>query len=107
MNIATEELWFAEWEFGGSPWDTPEVHLTQSPSTYVKNFKIPSLVLHGALDFRVPDTQGIAMFTALQRRGVPSRFVYFPDEGHWISKPGNRAVWWKEVLGWLDQYLKN
>lgn len=106
MNISTEELWFSEWEFGGSPWDTPDLHLQQSPSSYVKNFKTPTLVIHGALDFRVPDTQGIAMFHALQRRGVPSRLVYFPDEGHWITRPGNRALWWNEVLGWINQYLK-
>ena len=107
MNVTTEELWFSEWEFGGSPWDTPERHLQQSPSTYAKNFKTPTLVIHGALDFRVPEGQGLAMFTALQRRGIPSRYLYFPDEGHWILKPANRAVWWKEVLGWLEKSLKS
>jgi dipeptidyl aminopeptidase/acylaminoacyl peptidase len=64
-------------------------------------------VIHGALDFRVPDTQGIGMFTALQRLGVASRLVYFPDEGHWIAKPGNRALWWTEVHAWLAKYLKS
>ena len=107
MNVTTEELWFSEWEFGGSPWDTPERHLSQSPSTFAKSFKTPTLVLHGALDFRVPEGQGLAMFTALQRQGVPSRFVYFPDEGHWILKPANRAVWWREVMGWLEKSLKS
>ena len=67
------------------------------------NFKTPTLVIHGALDFRVPDAQGLGMFTALQRRGVPSRYVFFPDEGHWITKPANRVVWWREVHAWLDQ----
>jgi dipeptidyl aminopeptidase/acylaminoacyl peptidase len=101
----TEELWFPEWEFGGPPWERPEHYRENSPSTYAKNFKTPTLVIHGALDFRVADGQGLGMFTALQRRGVPSRFVFFPDEGHWILKPANRAVWWGEVLGWLKRYL--
>jgi dipeptidyl aminopeptidase/acylaminoacyl peptidase len=103
---ATEELWFPEWEFGGTPWDKPEVYRAQSPSTYVADFHTPMLVLHGALDFRVPDGQGIGLFSALQRRGVPSRFVYFPDEGHWITKPANRVVWWNEIHDWLAKYLK-
>ena len=75
----------------------------RAPSS--QNFKTPTLVIHGALDFRVPDAQGLGMFTALQRRGVPSRYVFFPDEGHWISKPANRVVWWREILGWLAKYL--
>jgi len=102
----TEELWFPEWEFGGTPWDVPEHYRERSPSGFVKNFKTPTLVIHGALDFRVPEAQGLGMFTALQRRGVPSRYVYFPDEGHWITKPANRVAWWREVHGWLDKYLK-
>ena len=102
----TEELWFPEWEFGGTPWDRPEIYRAQSPSGFVKNFKTPTLVIHGALDFRVPDAQGLGMFTSLQRRGVPSRYLYFPDEGHWITKPGNREVWWSEIHGWLGKYLK-
>jgi dipeptidyl aminopeptidase/acylaminoacyl peptidase len=103
----TEELWFPEWEFGGTPWDKPEIYRVQSPSTYIKNFATPTLVTHGALDFRVPDAQGIGMFTALQRRGVPSRLVFFPDEGHWILKPANRIVWWREMHEWLAKYLKS
>jgi dipeptidyl aminopeptidase/acylaminoacyl peptidase len=102
----TEELWFPEWEFGGTPWDNPSIYREQSPSAYVQNFRTPTLVIHGALDFRVPDAQGLGMFTALQRRGVPSRFVFFPDEGHWILKPPNRVVWWREVHDWLAKYLK-
>ncbi|GIW88362.1 MAG: peptidase S9 [Isosphaeraceae bacterium] len=104
MNATTEELWFPIWEFGGMPWDTPELHLAQSPSTYARNFKTPTLVIHGALDFRVPDMQGLAMFTALQQRGVPSRYVWFPDEGHWILKPANRVVWWNEVHNWMKRH---
>jgi dipeptidyl aminopeptidase/acylaminoacyl peptidase len=103
----TEELWFPEWEFGGPPWEKPEHYRERSPSAFVANFKTPTLVIHGALDFRVPDAQGLGMFTSLQRRGVPSRYVWFPDEGHWILQAQNRVVWWNEVLGWLDKYLKH
>ncbi len=102
----TEELWFPEFEFGGTPWDNPKNYREQSPSLHVKAFKTPTLVIHGALDFRVPDAQGIGMFTALQRQGVPSRLVWFPDEGHWILKPANRIVWWREMHDWLAKYLK-
>jgi dipeptidyl aminopeptidase/acylaminoacyl peptidase len=103
----TEELWFPEWEFGGTPWEKPEHYRERSPSSYVANFKTPTLVIHGALDFRVPDAQGLGMFTSLQRRGVPSRYVWFPDEGHWIAQAQNRVVWWNEVFAWLDKYLKH
>jgi dipeptidyl aminopeptidase/acylaminoacyl peptidase len=101
----TEELWFPEWEFGGPPWKNPKIYLENSPSAFVANFKTPTLVIHGALDFRVPDAQGLGMFTSLQRQGVPSRLVWFPDEGHWISKPQNRIVWWREIHHWLKTYL--
>jgi dipeptidyl aminopeptidase/acylaminoacyl peptidase len=102
----TEELWFPEWEFGGPPWEEPSRYREQSPSTYVKEFKTPTLVIHGALDFRVHDAQGLGMFTSLQRMKVPSRYVWFPDEGHWILKPQNRIVWWREMLAWIDKYAK-
>ncbi len=103
----TEELWFPEWEFGGTPWEKPEHYRERSPSSFVANFKTPTLVIHGALDFRVPEAQGLGMFTSLQRRGVPSRYVWFPDEGHWILQAQNRVVWWNEVFAWLDKYLKH
>jgi dipeptidyl aminopeptidase/acylaminoacyl peptidase len=106
MYYTTEELWFPEWEFGGTPWSKPKLYLEQTPSAFVQNFKTPTLVIHGALDFRVPDAQGLGMFTALQRQAVPSRYVFFPDEGHWIAKPSNRIVWWREVHDWLKKYLK-
>ncbi len=109
MAGTTEELWFADWEFGGPPWTSAEVdkrHLDQSPSRYVNNFKTPTLITHGALDFRVPEGQGMSLFTALQRKGVASRLVYFPDEGHWILKPANRVIWWGEMHSWLAKYLK-
>ncbi|QDV36739.1 S9 family peptidase [Tautonia plasticadhaerens] len=106
MYFTTEELWFPEWEFGGPPWTSPENYQVHSPSNFVEHFETPTLVIHGALDFRVPDAQGLGMFTALQRRGVPSRYVFFPDEGHWIAKVENRVVWWDEVHSWLKRYLE-
>jgi dipeptidyl aminopeptidase/acylaminoacyl peptidase len=106
MYGATEELWFPEWEFRGNPWDNPELYQKWSPDNYVKNFKTPTLVVHSELDYRVPVTQGFELFTALQRRNVPSKMLYFPDEGHWVLKPQNSKLWHATVLGWLDQYLK-
>ena len=106
MYGTTEELWFAEWEFGGPPWEGSKIYFDQTPSAFIQNFKTPTLVIHGALDFRVPDAQGLGMFTALQRKGISSRYVYFPDEGHWIAKPANRIVWWREVHELLSKYLK-
>lgn len=108
MYGTTEELWFAEWEFGGPPWEKEywDGYVKQSPSTFAGNIKTPVLVTHGALDYRVPETQGFGLFTALQRRGVPSRLVLFPDENHWILKPDNRRVWWNEMHAWLKKYLK-
>ncbi|MDZ7292579.1 MAG: S9 family peptidase [candidate division KSB1 bacterium] len=102
----TEELWFPEWDHIGTPWDNPEHYEKQNPINYVKNWKTPMLVIHGALDYRVVDTQGISTFTALQRRGIPSKFLYFPDENHWVLKPHNSILWHETVIGWLDQWLK-
>jgi len=102
---ATEELWFPEWEFGGPPWRDRTYYEQWSPHRFARNFGTPTLVLHGALDYRVPDTQGLQMFTALRRQEVPARLVYFPDEGHWIGRPQNKRVWWTEVHSWLAQYL--
>lgn len=106
MYGVTEELWFVEWEFGGPPWENPEMYERWSPHRFVKNFSTPTLVLHGELDFRVPIGEGFQLFTALQRRGIPSKMVYFPDEGHWILKPQNSRLWHEQVLGWFDQYVK-
>ncbi len=102
----TEELWFAKWEFGGFPWDNPELYAKWSPSNYVKDFKTPTLVTHGELDYRVPIGQGQQLFTALQERKIPSKLVQFPDEGHWILKPQNSQYWYATVLDWLGQYTK-
>ena len=108
MYTATEELWFPEREFGGPFWN-PEAMRTQyrrfSPHLSAQRFRTPTLVLHGEQDFRVPYYEGVSMFTALQRQNVPSRFVLFPDEGHWIGKPQNQRLWWNEVQGWLVKYL--
>ena len=106
MYGGTEELWFPEWEFGGTPWDNPELYEKWSPHRFVKNFKTPTLVTHGELDFRVPINEGIQLFTTLQRRGIPSRFIYFPDEGHWVLKPQNSKLWFDSVGNWFDRWLK-
>jgi dipeptidyl aminopeptidase/acylaminoacyl peptidase len=106
MYYTTEELWFTEWENGGPYYLTPKIHEKFNPADHVTKWKTPMLVIHGALDYRVPYSQGLATFTALQRQGVPSRFVFFPDENHWILKPANSLRWHAEVIGWLDQHLK-
>jgi dipeptidyl aminopeptidase/acylaminoacyl peptidase len=102
----TEELWFPEWDHLGTPWDNPQSYEKHNPVNFVKNWKTPMLVIHGALDFRVVDTQGIATFNALQRRGIPSKLLYFPDENHWVSKPHNSILWHDTVISWLAQWLK-
>jgi dipeptidyl aminopeptidase/acylaminoacyl peptidase len=102
----TEELWFPEWDHLGTPWDNPQSYEKQNPVNFVKNWKTPMLVIHGGQDFRVVETQGIGSFNALQRRGIPSQFLYFPDENHWVLKPANSILWHETVLGWLDRWLK-
>ena len=103
---ATEELWFPLWEMGGTPWDKPEDYARWSPSQYVKEFHTPTLVTLGELDFRVPYTQGLELFTALQMQKVPSKLVVFPDEGHWLLKPQNSLLWYKTAIDWLDSWVK-
>ena len=108
MYAATEELWFPEWEYGGPFWDPKAMrdqYRVYSPHLFAGKFRTPTLVTNGELDFRVPYTEGLSMFTSLQRQGVPSRLVVFPDEGHWIGKPQNQRLWWNEVQGWLGKYL--
>jgi dipeptidyl aminopeptidase/acylaminoacyl peptidase len=102
----TEELWFPIWEFGGMPWDNPEMYQRWSPSLFVKEFRSPTLVIHGELDFRVPYGQGVQLFTALQLQKVPSRLIVFPDEGHWILKPQNSLFWYKNFIDWIDTWTK-
>ncbi len=102
----TDELWFPEWDVGGTPWDNPEAYRHVSPSSYVKNFKTPMLVIHGANDFRVPLEQALFMFTALKSRGVESKLVVFPDEDHFVVKPHNRKFWYDTVNDWLKGHMK-
>ena len=103
----TEELWFPEWDHLGTPWDNSESYEKHNPVNFVRNWKTPMLVIHGAQDFRVADTQGLGTFNALQRREIPSKLLYFPDESHWVLKPANSILWNKTVIDWLDQWLKN
>jgi dipeptidyl aminopeptidase/acylaminoacyl peptidase len=105
MYYTTEELWFPEWEHGGPYYANPEGYEKHNPVNFVDNWQTPMLVIHGELDYRVPVTQGIAAFTALQRRGIASRFLYFPDENHWVLKPENSIQWHNEVNRWLHSYL--
>lgn len=102
----TEELWFPLWEFKGMPWDNPEFYDKWSPHLHVKNFATPTLVTQGELDYRVPTDQSLQLFTALQYQEVESRMIVFPDEGHWILKPQNSELWYRQVTGWLDKHLK-
>jgi dipeptidyl aminopeptidase/acylaminoacyl peptidase len=102
----TEELWFPEWEHGGTPWDNPQGYEKQNPVNFVKNWKTPTLVVHGQKDYRIADAQGLATFTALQRKGIPSQLLIFPDENHWVLKPQNSIQWHETVLGWLDRWTR-
>ncbi|MDD5170259.1 MAG: S9 family peptidase, partial [Syntrophales bacterium] len=102
----TDELWFAEWEDGGMPRQNQQGYQRHSPSYLVNNWQTPTLIIHGEKDFRVPYTQGLSAFTALQRRGITSKLLIFPDEGHWILKPHNTLLWYQTVLSWLDRWLK-
>ena len=105
MYYTTEELWFPEWEHGGPYYSNPEGYEKHNPALFVDRWQTPMLVIHGELDYRVPVTQGIAAFTAAQRRGIESRFLYFPDENHWVLKPHNSVHWHEQVNAWLHQYL--
>jgi len=103
---ATEELWFPEWEHRGTPWSNPSAYTKVNPIEFIKDWKTPMLVIHSMNDFRVVYTEGIATFTALQRRGIPSKLLVFPDENHFVLKPANSIQWHDTVIGWLDQWLK-
>jgi dipeptidyl aminopeptidase/acylaminoacyl peptidase len=102
----TEELYFKEWEFMGPPWAKGAAYNKWTPSQYAANMKTPTLVVHGQLDYRVDVSEGFQLFTTLQRQGVPSKLLYFPDEGHWVLKPQNARLWYKTVNEWVDHYLK-
>jgi dipeptidyl aminopeptidase/acylaminoacyl peptidase len=102
----TEELWFNEWEFKGPPWKNRELYRKFSPHLFADKFKTPTLVVHGQLDFRLDVSEGFQLFTTLQRLKVPSKMLYFPDEGHWVLKPQNSRLWWKTVNDWVDQWCE-
>jgi dipeptidyl aminopeptidase/acylaminoacyl peptidase len=103
---STEELWFPEWEFKGTPYTNKSLYEKWSPHRFAGNFKTPMLVVHGAMDFRVPESQAFELFTTLQRKGIPSKFLYFPDEFHFVVKPQNARLWWSTVFDWFNQYKK-
>lgn len=109
MYASTEELWFDEWEHGGPPWGKNRASYEKhSPHKFAANlakYKTPMLVIHNDLDFRVPVSEGIQLFTTLKRQGVESRFINFPDEGHWVLRPRNSEYWHREVFGWLKKYV--
>ncbi len=102
----TEELWFNDWEFKGTPYDNRAMYEKWSPHQYAKNFKTPTLVIHGQRDYRLDVSEGLQLFTTLQMEGVPSEMLYFPDEGHWVQKPQNSQLWYKTVNDWVDRWTK-
>ena len=102
----TEELWFPEWEFKGPPWKQRELYRKCSPHLFAEKFKTPTLVIHGQNDYRLDVSEGFQLFTTLQRLKVPSKMLYFPDEGHWVLKPQNSRLWYKTVNDWVDQWCK-
>ncbi|HLW35143.1 MAG TPA: S9 family peptidase [Chthoniobacterales bacterium] len=102
----TEELWFPNWEFKGPPWKNRELYRKWSPHEYAANFKTPTLVVHGQLDYRLDVSNGFDLFTTLQVLKVPSKMLYFPDEGHWVLKPQNSRLWYKTVNDWVDQWCR-
>jgi dipeptidyl aminopeptidase/acylaminoacyl peptidase len=106
MAGTTEELWFVDWEFGGPPYASRALYEKWSPLNFARNWKTPILIVHSQLDYRVDLSEGYAAFTAAKVLGVPAKFLYFPDEGHFVLKPRNRRLWWGTVLDWLDQYLR-
>jgi len=102
----TEELWFNDWEFKGTPYDNRAAYEKWSPHQYAKNFKTPTLVIHGQRDYRLDVSEGFQLFNTLQMEGVPSKMLYFPDEGHWVLKPQNSRLWYETVNAWVDQWTK-
>jgi dipeptidyl aminopeptidase/acylaminoacyl peptidase len=107
MSYSTEELWFDEWEHHGTQWEHPDAYEKFNPIDHVADWKVPMLVVHSEKDFRIPEEQGLAAFTALQRRGIPSEFLTFPDENHWVLKPQNSVLWHETVNAWLKKWTSN
>jgi dipeptidyl aminopeptidase/acylaminoacyl peptidase len=105
MYYSTEELWFEEWENGGPEYLNPAGYTKFNPVDYVNQWKTPTLVVQGALDYRIPEAQGLSVFTALQRRGIPSELLFFPNENHWVLKPADSVQWYDTVLAWMDRWI--
>ena len=105
MGYVTEELWFTEWENRGTPFDQPGNYEKFNPVNHVAKWKVPMLVVQGEKDYRVPVDQGLSTFTALQRKGIESKLLYFPDENHWVLKPANSVLWHDTVNAWLKQHI--
>lgn len=105
MGYVTEELWFSEWENGGTPYENPKAYEKFNPVNHIADWRVPMLVVQGEKDYRVPVDQGLSAFTALQRKGIESKLLYFPDENHWVLKPQNSVLWHDTVNGWLKQHL--
>jgi dipeptidyl aminopeptidase/acylaminoacyl peptidase len=101
----TEEQWFNDWEFKSTPWQNRAQYRKFSPHEYAAKFKTPTLVIHGQLDYRLDVSQGFDLFSTLQRLNIPSKMLYFPDEGHWVLKPKNSQLWNKTVSDWVDQWI--
>ena len=106
LYYTTEELWFPEYEFGGVPWVEKDAYARWSPDLFISDWQTPTLVIQGGKDYRVCETESISTFTALQRMGIPSQFLFFPDENHWVLRPLNSLMWHKTVFEWLDKHLK-
>jgi dipeptidyl aminopeptidase/acylaminoacyl peptidase len=105
MYATTDELWFSEWNHSGLPWSNPGSYAKFSPHRFTRKFKTPMMIIHNDLDFRVSVSEGLQLFTTLQRLGIPSKMLNFPDEGHWVQKPANSEFWHREVFAWLAQYV--
>jgi dipeptidyl aminopeptidase/acylaminoacyl peptidase len=106
MYLTTEEMFFVNWDLKKPYWDMPEQHYSFSPHLFVKNWDTPILVIHGGKDFRIPYTQGMAAFNAAKLRGIPAKFLFFPEESHWVLSPQNGILWQREFFGWLNKWLK-
>jgi dipeptidyl aminopeptidase/acylaminoacyl peptidase len=104
VYFSTDELWFYEWDNNGTPWENPGAYSRDNPAGHIAAWKTPMLVIQGGKDYRIPETEGFTIFTALQRKNIPSKLLYFPDENHWVLKPRNSILWHDTVLDWLDQW---
>jgi len=102
---ATDELWFPEHEFYGTPYNQESNYTAYTPTQNINNWNLPTLVIHGGKDYRLVIDEGISTFTALQRKGIDSKLLYFPNENHWVLKPSNSVIWYQTVLGWLNKYI--